>query len=354
MSIRHYPLPAKCFAVAAIGAFAFVCAVSCQKDQAAVPGPGAPKVSDGLVAGGPPPIIFWAKGADLPFPDNIPGDIPFGRIHPEGFSINGMGYLCGGDAITSQGQAESMHDLWQYDPSTLAWTQEASIPAADPSSGVNFVIGTSAYLFSGSLTWQYNQVTNSWTSRAGLADMPGTHATAFSINGKGYVGLGQDFFGKDQTAFYQYDPVADSWSFRASFPGTRREGAAGFSVNGKGYVCSGAKVGTNGTSYLSDLWQYNPTSDTWVQKADLPAAGRMFSLGLGTASNGFVLTGSNGTSFFNDCWEYFPSNNSWFNFPNVGGGVRTEAGGFSIGSTLYVAGGTAGADGKKDFWGLSF
>ena len=48
-----------------------------------------------------------------------------------------------------------------------------------------------------------------------------------------------------------------------------RFGATAFAVGGQGYVGMGTYDG-----YASDLYAFDPASDTWLQRASLPAPGR--------------------------------------------------------------------------------
>lgn len=302
------------------------------------------------------PLIWWTQLADLPFHDQTPGDVPLGRIHLQGFNIGGKGYFCGGEAISSFTQAQEMKDLWEYDTATKAWTQKASFPGPFVDDATNFVIGTNAYIVVNNQTWQYSQTTDTWTQKANLPAAARAHATAFALNGMGYIGFGYDLtYGSgDLGDFWQYNPVADTWTQKALFAGANREGAVGFVYNGVGYVCSGGKVGNGTTTYFTDCWEYIPRANAWVQKASLPAAGRMNAVGLSLLGSGFIATGSNSTTIFTDCWRYTASTDTWSSLPNVGGSPRDYAGGFAIGNNLYIAGGISyiPSDGMKDFWTL--
>ena len=88
---------------------------SCKKESS-IPNPVTKNKVDNI--GLTPPIIFWAKGADLNFPDGIPGDITVGRIFSQGFAINGKGYICAGNSMSSFGTDRTMYDLWEFDPLT--------------------------------------------------------------------------------------------------------------------------------------------------------------------------------------------------------------------------------------------
>ena len=51
-----------------------------------------------------------------------------------------------------------------------------------------------------------------------------------------------------------------------------RASAAACSLNGKGYIFGGR---TQDGTYLNDLWQYDPSTDSWTQIDTLPGSPRV-------------------------------------------------------------------------------
>ena len=80
----HQWLPAALLSIAVI---------SCQKNVPLTPAAPAanPKSTTSLVVGPAPAILWWSNGANLPFSDGEPGDIPRGIRYTLGFAINGKG-----------------------------------------------------------------------------------------------------------------------------------------------------------------------------------------------------------------------------------------------------------------------
>jgi N-acetylneuraminic acid mutarotase len=301
--------------------------------------------------------LAWVRLADLPFTDAIAGDTPTGLMVPQGFAINGKGYLCGGATITSSGQTEVLNNLWEYDTATGAWTQKANFPGGWGGGETNFVVGSAAYILSGNANWQYNQPSNTWTQKVSMPGPSRFDASAFAIGTNGYVGLGNDMTNDSGTLndFYKYLTVGDKWVKMAPFPGSTRTGAMGFTVDSYGYICSGLHY-VPGISfvYLTDLWQFDPGSLTWTSKQAFPGNGRAYGVGLGGLDHGYVGAGSDGAynfGYYKDFYEYNPSSNTWITLPSIGI-TRNKAGSFFIGSYLYVAGGDSYDVGLKDFWTL--
>ncbi|MBI4726765.1 hypothetical protein HY768_06025 [candidate division TA06 bacterium] len=47
-------------------------------------------------------------------------------------------------------------------------------------------------------------------------------------------------------------------------------------------------------NYLTDLWEYDTTSDTWTRKADFPGTPRDRAVGFSIGTKGYIGTGASG------------------------------------------------------------
>jgi N-acetylneuraminic acid mutarotase len=65
---------------------------------------------------------------------------------------------------------------------------------------------------------------------------------------------------------------AQYWVQKASFGGTGRHRANGCSTSHRGYLGIGHVNGTGVNYSYKDWWEYDPSSDSWTQKADYPVA----------------------------------------------------------------------------------
>ncbi len=304
-----------------------------------------------LVVGLPPAIVWWGTAPNLPFSDGEPGDTPGGDLYPLGFAINETGYVVGSVLFDSHASARSINNMFKFDIPTQTWMEVAPIPGIAPVEASCFVIGDDAYVVNpdDGTTRRYNQPANTWSLAATLPFAPERfNSTAFAVNGKGYVGLG---YGEPSNGvfetfndWWEYDPATNGWTKKHNFPGGRRNSSAGFAVDGKGYVCSGEKRTGNVDSYPNDLWQYDPTSDTWVQKANMPGLG-FAATGLDGIVNsgvhyGFVVAGGPG-----GCLLYNPATDTWGTLPDVPGGSRHNFAAFMINRSLVIGGGSGGSFG---------
>lgn len=92
---------------------------------------------------------------------------------------------------------------------------------------------------------------------------PRDDGTSFIINNTAFVGTGLSPWWTNEADFYGFDFVSENWFEIASIQASEgRQYACGFSVNNYGYLFGGY----NGTNFLNDLWCYDPTANTWIEK----------------------------------------------------------------------------------------
>jgi N-acetylneuraminic acid mutarotase len=283
-------------------------------------------------------------------------DIGMGkRERATGFSIGSFGYICGG-----LDTAEVIHkDLWAYDPQSDAWTQKADLPGSARRDAISFVIGNFAFVGSGmdSLSgptgntlkdfWRYNPTTNSWTA---IADFPGAggagvyFATGFAVGGKGYLCGGKTGPNLYSSQLWEYKPSNNQWIQRANFPGGVRYQMLAFVIGSKAYV----GMGTDQNIFKKDMYCYDPGANNWQAIAPFPGYERGSASTFTLEERGFVCLGSNG-GLLSDLIEYNPLSDSWTLRAAYGGSARKSAVSFVIDNKAYVGSGS-GYSGKKDSW----
>jgi N-acetylneuraminic acid mutarotase len=277
------------------------------------------------------------------------------RERATGFSIGSLGYLCGG-----LDTAEVIHkDLWAYDPQTDAWTQKADLPGAARRDAISFVIDNYAFVGSGmdSISgptgntlkdfWRYNPNTNTWAT---IADFPGAggegiyFATGFSVGGKGYLCGGKTGPNLYSNQLWEYKPSNNQWIQRANFPGGVRYQLLSFVVGSKAYV----GMGTDQNIFKKDMYCYDPGANNWQAIAPFPGYERGAASTFALEERGFVCLGNNG-GLLSDLIEYNPKTDSWTLRASFGGSERKSAISFVIDDKAYVGTGK-GYSGKKDSW----
>lgn len=102
---------------------------------------------------------------------------------------------------------------------------------------------------------------------------------------------------------------AQDWTQLADIPGVGRFWSAAFTINNKIYTGTGVTDFSGDAT--QDMWEYDPTSDTWAQVADYPAGVREGADGFGDGNRGFLAFGTSFIQFTNNVYEYLPASNIW-------------------------------------------
>ncbi len=250
------------------------------------------------------------------------------------------------------------------------WVSKASIIGSVKYGYVSFVIGKKIYVATGSSInsgtigskelYEYDDSTDVWTRKADFPGSPRNGAFGFSIKGKGYIGTGRDGQSSYANDFWEYDPVQNKWTKKADFPGGKRTGGFGLSIGERGFAGGGVSLSTTSNpldgNFNNDMYEYIPTSDSWVTRASFGSVGRRdvtkFSIGL----NGYIGLGTlysqsscSNCNRTNDFFEYNSELNTWRKIANYPDST-TEAFGFSIDKSGFVGGGSNGLGYTKNFY----
>lgn len=246
------------------------------------------------------------------------------------FVINNIAYVGAGCA---EGPINNDYEFWAYDPSADEWSEKANVPIYT-FTVYGFSIDQYGYTI-GSLNefWRYDPVSDLWMQKN---DFPGpvrhSGAITFSLNGKGYYGLGEN----DQSILkdiWEYDPVSDQWTQKNDFP-TCKRAALALVINNQAYIGFG---NTDTLLVTKDFWKYDQLPDMWIKKCDFPGTARQFATGFSINDKGYAGTGvDENWNFTNDFWEYDPMLDHWIQIPNLSGHTRQAAVGFSINNKGYV------------------
>ena len=252
--------------------------------------------------------------------------------------------------------------LTQYNVSgQFNWIQKDSLPSSPRFFGSAFVIGDIAYAGLGATDaeqriyssefFKYDPAGDNWTQ---LPDFPGRGlyaASAFTVNGKGYICLGVDTDLMWRNEVWEFNPVTESWTQKSDFPGGDRYSCAAFVIDNKAYIVGGSV--NQGQNYLNELWCYTPATDSWVQKASLPTEHKSGPVAFSINGKGYAVGGAYSTMEPTlDFYEYNPSTNAWTRLQDYPG-ARTAALGFVIGNTAYVGTGTNLNSTYKTFWSFT-
>jgi len=260
---------------------------------------------------------------DMYFPwkriDDFPGA---SRMRPVAFSIGNKGYV--GLGIGYNGYYK---DFWEYNPEGDKWNQLPDFPGDGRQSSVAFVIDGKAYVCLGN---SYNSITDSYILYKEM---------------------------------WEFDPFGNVWAKKADFPGNVRTSGIGFSINGKGYAGLGTYYHDLTLEYTRDFWEYNPFTNSWKRLSDIESAyyehlRTNISLGFSydivfcqsTALNGYLGAGKEDFYHF-DIYQYKVDQDKWVNYTTYPGIGYNNINGFTNSDKLYLGFGRDQYDySKSDFW----
>ena len=228
------------------------------------------------------------------------------RVGATSFALTQGGQTKGYVALGQTQTIAFMNDLWEYDPTTEAWTQKANFTGAPRREAVSFVIANKAYVGTGNSGsglladfFTYDPTTNSWAQISDFAGTARRAAVAFSMESYGFVGTGDD--GTLRNDFWMFNPQTDQWIQKANFPGGPRSGACGWAAFPVCYLGTGEDAAH---TFQNDLWEYNYFLNNWTQRANLPGPGRKNAVAFYLDGWGHIATGYNDGVFFDDLWAY--------------------------------------------------
>ena len=145
---------------------------------------------------------------------------------------------------------------------------------------------------------EYNPETDTWTGKANLptpreAPTSAVNDKIYVIGGsKGFVGLQYN----SVSTVEEYDPATDTWTKKADMP-TRRGRLSTSVVSGKIYAIGGSE---NNWDALATVEVYDPALNQWSSAPDMPTArsyfttsvvkGKIYALGGTTSNRSIALT----------------------------------------------------------------
>ena len=295
----------------------------------------------------------WKKKADM----------PTARSHLSTAVVNNIIYAVAGwsgvgVAVGCCNQPiESLTTVEAYDPTTDKWTKKADIPTKRMWFSLS-VVGGKIYAFGGQTLVDrrgkkiaktaraidvYDPVADAWEN---LGDAPRARMrmSSVALNGKIYV-IGVSTAVSDKGTLAQvFDPAQNTWADLAPMPtgrgiGGNGGGTAGV-VAGKIYAIGGFTK--DAPFYLQSVEEYDPATDTWQKKKDMPT-GRDYLSPTTPAVGGliYVIGGCKDLAPLKTVEEYDPAKNEWTQMNKMSTarmGVSVSA----VRGKLYAIGGAGG------------
>jgi N-acetylneuraminic acid mutarotase len=193
----------------------------------------------------------WTKKANFP---SIAADACVSFVKNNeiyvGAGFNGLGFS---------------NEFWKYNTLSDKWIQLNDFAGEARAGGISCGDSTHIYFGTGYQTtnendwWEYFPQTDSWTKRKSMPDNGRENGVALTINGRYFVSTGRHFGGNYtggniKSDIIEYDAIRDVWYERGNIPSSGRENAISFTINGKGYI----GFGENDNAVLNDLWSFEP------------------------------------------------------------------------------------------------
>ena len=263
-------------------------------------------------------------------------DFPFETFTSSSFVVGEDAYV-----VIADQQFSLESELYRYDVDDDTWFFVTDIPE-DTSSfsfGAPFVLGDRVFFtgydsdIDGMKLWEFDVITTTFEERTGYDfngfGLYGYTATSFSIGNIGYVLTSSPSEG-DNVNFIAYDPDTDSWSEKSQYPSDISLDTCSFKIHGKGYVVFSMDVGAEG-NFINDLWEYDPETDSWTEKAEHPFSFVSSPVSLAIDEMAYVASG-----YINDTvYRYNPIDNVWESIESPGIFFENSFG-FSIANFGYI------------------
>jgi|GEM_PF-46372 len=273
----------------------------------------------------------------------------FARSNAVGFSIGNYGYVGTG---SPDGGTTLLSDFWQFDPTAGKWGKWTRIapfaggyaaqPLAPRYSALAFTIQGRGFVGGGTTFgkmnlkdfWEFvpgdgSFLSGTWVQQPDIGGSKRANAFVMIIDDFAYVGGGSDN-GQFVTDFFKFDVskleggAQSPWIAVNGLTGKDvngnaitqprpRELASAFAIDHYGYLTCGSTGGPN-----SDTWQYDPSTDTWIQyfsfstNQPIPGASRMGALGFAvttpSGTYGYLTTGESARTYqYDDAWKFNPT-----------------------------------------------
>ena len=248
--------------------------------------------------------------------------IPQKRYSHSAQTINNKMYVFGGYNDTNL-----LNDLWVYDPTNNSW--EEKIKNDEYGEGLSrkpqmtkptkrdgqsltkindklYLIGGSGFFENLFDIWEYDPLTNIWTDLSKTYPSSRTHHTAINLNNKIYVygGTREKSEYENKITYYNdlivYDIQKQIWT-ECDSCSIKRYLHSAINFENRMFVFGGY----DGSTYLNDLWEYDPLTNIWSQKSQSNKITPRVKPSL-TEINGrvFLFGGYNNDGcFLNDLWE---------------------------------------------------
>lgn len=229
-----------------------------------------------------------------------------------------------------------------------SWKKVANIPWTGEQyvCGFNFVdryfaLSSHFQAESGNKLIEYLPETDEWVKRSVLPFGSRVKLVAVVAGGKGYAGFGDIekitnegyHYYYPQQDWWCYDPVTNVWERKTDIPASTTAMMAVFGVDNCIYVVTSADFWN---STPMQVWKYDTKSDTWTRKKDFPGDKLQHASSFVIEGRPFVFTGTtnrleeggnvddNKVEYTSCMWEYDAKADTWHKRLDFKGGGREQ------------------------------
>ncbi len=253
------------------------------------------------------------------------------------------------------GANKEMKEYFPPPPSstdTILW--ETKAPSPDPGRYWCPAVGVvrdTIYIFAGrggatansiNLVYGYDVVTNTWVTSLPNTLIERRAGAGGQVGNKVYLCGGRNTAHTTLNTCEEYDLDTKTSTYKANMPSARWS-CAGAAIDDKVYVFGSE-------SYSDQLLEFNATTNTWRTITPTPRpSGRGWTAVAAAGGKLYVLGGSiSGGAAVGDCWEFDPGTETWTQKANMPGlRMYHTAVGFGD-DNIYVIGGASSGSGSGD------
>lgn len=197
--------------------------------------------------------------------------LPRATHHPAMAAVNGRVYLSGGYADILFRRI--LRGVWAYDPGADSWRRVASMPERRAAHKL-VALGGKLYAVGGrgpkaNALWSYDPVSNAWKTSHAPLPTPREHLATAVMDGMLYVIGGRRRDHINMAVVEAYDPETDTWTRKADLP-SARGGHAAATLGGHIHVAGGEDIGAG--EVFAEHWLYDLRAGRWKRAPNMPTA----------------------------------------------------------------------------------
>jgi len=201
-----------------------------------------------------PATDTWTKMAD--FPSNYTDACASFVINNTIYQTSGMNGAAFGEQV------------WKFIPQAGqpgTWVRLKDFPGTARAAGISSATNDRYFFGTGYMTdnlndwWEYFPSNDTWKKRKSMPDNGRDNSVSLQLNNRIFISTGRHFGGNLTGGHFdsdilEYDVIRNVWYERGNVPNGGRENAIAFTINGKGYI----GYGENETRVLNDFYSFEP------------------------------------------------------------------------------------------------